>query len=262
MAHNGDHHNSAGQHSNHHAHQQHHADIPPSPSHYGFTGTFLSEDLHELLGAIREEHEVATAGVFPGSYSANSVASLSNSLSHEPTNHSNLNHGGSTSPSLPVESVKAQARSERKRSRERQRRSDVNKQFSDLTELLRKIEAEDQASEAANSEIATHTAAVSSSSSRFSFSPANRVDLIAKTITVLERLHATSQKRKRTVVELQEELERTKKAGEDAAARLKQVGTMYSVGGNNNNNKVSIQCEEIDLNYFGELRPYSLLDNF
>jgi hypothetical protein len=253
MAQNGDN-NHSGQHSNHDHHP--HGDIPPSPSHFGFTGSFLAEDLHELLGAIREEHEVSVvASHFPGSFSQNSsvAAGGSNSLSHEP--HQDRRRE-STSPPLPGDPDKAQARSERKRSRERQRRSDVNKQFSDLTELMRKIEAEDLASDGEKSSGGgPSTTSATASSSRFSFSPANRVDLIAKTITVLERLHTANQKRKRTVRELQEELERTRKAGEDAAARLKQVGTMYSVGGNNN--KVCGMRASINSCIYAELLSYS-----
>ena len=99
---------------------------------------------------------------------------------------------------------KAQTRSERKRTREKQRRSDVNKQFADLTQLIRHIESE----ESAGDELAT---------SRLAFSPTNRVDLIARTIVHLERLRESNKKRKVEVDNLQKQLEESKKAGEETA---------------------------------------------
>lgn len=105
--------------------------------------------------------------------------------------------------------AKAQARSERKRSREKQRRSDVNKQFSDLTEVLQRIETEEAEED--------HSVV------RLAFSPTNRVDLIARTITHLERLNASNKRRKAEIESLQQQLAHAKKAGEDTAAKLKEV---------------------------------------
>ena len=108
------------------------------------------------------------------------------------------------------EDVKAQARSERKRSREKQRRSDVNRQFADLMTLLKQIEA-DEAAEG------THVIA------RLAFSPTNRVEMIARTVTHLERLRAVNKRLKREAESLQVQLDVAKKAGEDTAAKLKEV---------------------------------------
>ena len=105
---------------------------------------------------------------------------------------------------------KARLRSERKRSREKQRRSDVNTQFADLTALLKKIEAENEDGE---NRIELSTA---------SSSNMNRVDLIGKTIAILNRIHNENRKRKRTIDELQDELKETKKRADEATEKLQQ----------------------------------------
>jgi len=108
---------------------------------------------------------------------------------------------------------KAKLRSERKRSREKQRRSDVNTQFADLTALLKKIGAEDaQQDEGRKSFIELST----------SSSNMNRVDLIGKTIAVLRRIHNENGKRERSIEELSEELKATKKREDDANMKLQQ----------------------------------------
>jgi hypothetical protein len=112
--------------------------------------------------------------------------------------------------SIPDES-KAMARSERKRSREKQRRSDVNQKFGDLTLLLRQIESE----EAEEDQMA-----------RLAFNATNRVDLVARTIMHLGRLRDCNKKRKVEVESLQQQLDQAKKAGEDTAAKLKE--TMFN----------------------------------
>lgn len=116
----------------------------------------------------------------------------------------------STSQQLPEEhklsaEEKARLRSERKRSREKQRRSDVNTQFNDLTALLKKIEAENEDGERIE---------LTSSSSM------NRVDLIGKTIAILNRIHNENRKRKCTIDELQDELRETKKRADEASKKL------------------------------------------
>jgi len=160
---------------------------PSSPSHFGLSGNFSADDLQELLGAMSGEH------------------------------HRSLSEGGEddqASVDRPADDgieddAKAQARSERKRSREKQRRCDVNRQFADLTALLKDIEAEE--------------AEEDKTVARLAFSPTNRVDMIARTITHLERLRAVNKRRKKEVESLQQQLEQAKKAGEDTAAKLKEV---------------------------------------
>ena len=112
---------------------------------------------------------------------------------------------------------RAQSRSERKRSREKQRRSDVNKQFNDLTNVLSKIESEDV------------TALGIGRLPLPAGGNTNRVELIARTITVLERIHDTNKKRKQEMQELVKQLEETKKIAEDTATRLKEA-TLYQQG--------------------------------
>lgn len=113
----------------------------------------------------------------------------------------------------PTPEARAQARSERKRSREKQRREDVNKQFADLSALLRQIETEEDAN-----------------TKRLPYSSTNRVDLIARTIVIMERVHKVSKERKQEIANLQKEVEDAKKMAEDTAARLKEA-TLYQQPG-------------------------------
>jgi len=123
---------------------------------------------------------------------------------------------------------KACIRSERKRSREKQRRSDVNTQFTDLTALLKKIEAEDVQSDETRKAFTTELSTASSNNM-------NRVDLIGKTISVLDRIHSENSKRKRTIDELNEELRVTKKRAEEAVSKLQQQQQSNPSGGEQSN---------------------------
>ena len=126
--------------------------------------------------------------------------------------NSNDNDGDDTGISA---DSRAKARSERKRSREKQRREDVNKHFGDLSQLLRHIETED---EDGSKWVPATTVG-----------PTNRVDLIARTIIVMERIHKVNMDRKQEIVDLNKQLEDAKKMAEDTAARLKEA-TMYQQG--------------------------------
>ena len=162
---------------------------PPSadsPSSYPLSGQFSDEDIQALLGAMDHHHPEEEQIVSESPF--NTVGDV----------------------------ARAQARVERKRSRERQRRSDVNKQFADLTALLRRIETEDLDDEVTLSIIPLGGAS-------------NRVDLIARTIAVLERMHDLSTKRKREIIDLNKQLDVMTKMAEDTAARLKEA-TLYQQG--------------------------------
>jgi hypothetical protein len=114
----------------------------------------------------------------------------------------------------------AQVRSERKRSREKQRRNDVNQQFAELTEILKRIEREEQEigrGDDSYGSLSTMMAIAASTG------PTNRVDLIARTIVHLERLNRSAKKQKIEINNLREQLENTKKSGEDMAEKLKDV---------------------------------------
>ena len=175
---------------------------PSSPAHFGFAGNFSAEDIQELLGAMASDHHhhsrtlTSVNTSINGNTSSNYSVGIKRSLE-------NVNEDDCGSDD------KAQARSERKRYREKQRRSDVNKQFTDLTQILRQIEAEESEEDP--------------SKARLTFNPTNRVDLIARTIIHLERLRELHKKKKCEVENLQIQLENAKKAGEETAAKLKEV---------------------------------------
>jgi hypothetical protein len=159
---------------------------PTSPEHFSMAGSFTPEDIQELLGAMASENQaMPQSSVHPSSLVTSS---------EEPGNENEFS---------------THARSERKRSREKQRRSDVNKQFNDLTQLLMQIESEEVQEESARV--------------RLSFNPANRVDLIARTISHLQCLHEANKKRNANIESLQQQLEQARKAGEDTASKLKEA---------------------------------------
>lgn len=152
---------------------------------------FSPEDIQELLGGVLDDH--------PHEHEEHQ--------SHEEqaaTTSCDSNHDGIT------DDVKAAARSERKRSREKQRRSDVNKQFATLTDLLRQIES-------------SHTDLFASPVwTEASFSPSNRVELMARTIHVLQTMEHSHKRQKTRIQELEVQLDSAKKAGEEAAAKAKE----------------------------------------
>lgn len=192
-----------------------------SPMHYGISGQFSSEDIQELLGVmgdgtdhLHHQHQRRGSEVSSGDEYAPPADPLHSEWSGGPMSSSEA--GCSTGAALfPGEEVKAHARSERKRSREKQRRSDVNKQFADLTQLLQRIDAEDVHDDDAKRG--------TSAASRVTFNPSNRVDLIGRTIVLLERLHEASKRKKTEMQSLQQQLDEAKKAGEDTAAKLKEA---------------------------------------
>lgn len=167
-----------------------------SPTLHSYNHNFTEEDLNDILGvSLMEDPRTITTEETPGS---------SNSAQEDEDDLDGISAD-----------AKAQARSERKRSREKQRRSDVNKQFADLTQLLRRIESEEEG----RTLVPIPSAAAT-----------NRVDLIARTITIMERTHELSKKRKAENANLQKQLDDALKMAEDTAARLKEA-TLYQQPG-------------------------------
>lgn len=96
----------------------------------------------------------------------------------------------------------------------------MNKQFAELTEVLKRIEREAQEvsrNDDAYGNISTMMAIAANTG------PTNRVDLIARTIVHLERLNQTAKKQRVDIEKLHEQLECTKKTGEDTAEKLKDI---------------------------------------
>jgi hypothetical protein len=188
-------------------------------------GNFSDADIQELLGAISpEEAAAATAhtnhdnlGQTTTATNANSsgksspVISSTTSSTTAPDQQESRNTTANTSNrngAIDIDDEsKVQARSERKRSREKQRRVDVNKQFSDLTKLITDLEKEERDEDP--------------SVFRQAFASTNRADLIARTISHLERLRDVSKKRRTEIGQLQQRVMEAQKAGEDTAQRLK-----------------------------------------
>jgi hypothetical protein len=199
-------------------------DVNHSPMHYGISGQFSSEDIQELLGAMGDGTDHIHHHRRRGSDASSvddmvspsvSFAAPVNSLHHERSGGTTTSATSSQNGCSTGTEPKTHDRSERKRSREKQRRSDVNKQFADLTQLLQRIDAED-----VHDDDAKHG---TSAASRVTFNPANRVDLVARTIVLLERLHEANKRRKTEMQSLQQQLDEAKKAGEDTAAKLKEA---------------------------------------
>merc|ERR1712183_1163280 len=115
-----------------------------------------------------------------------------------------------------IEEEKGGDRAERKRCREKQRRLDINYQFSELTTLLQKIDAEDE-NDCENPR------------KRFKFSsssPMNRIDLIAKTISIISRIHSENRKMKVSITETEAEITGLKKKTTEAKENMNKSGQM------------------------------------
>ena len=216
---------------------------------------FSDLEINELLGLIPDEYtaeqQAAEEAAAAATAAANAASALGRGVHHNvmviasevpssskgarpsgsciPNSEGEQQHGGTTNGKLSADqkpqdphiaAQEAQLRSERKRSREKQRRNDVNKQFAELTEVLKNIEREAQEvgrNDDAYGSVSTMMAIAASTG------PTNRVDLIARTIVHLERLNRTAKKQRLDIAGLREQLERTKKAGEDMAEKLKDV---------------------------------------
>lgn len=108
-----------------------------------------------------------------------------------------------------TEEMKAQIRSERKRTREKQRRSDVNSQFTSLTELLQRVEGYDLDSDVSDDENESETKKRKINSvGAINVAPSNRVDLISRTIAVMDRLHTVNRSLRQNVKGLRKTLKK------------------------------------------------------
>jgi len=166
-----------------------------SPSQVAMSGhDFTPEDIQALLG-----------GVVPDSVSASDPDPVDSVFTP------------SSGPPATDEDTRNQARIERKRKLEKQRRSDVNKQFSELQGALRRLESEDP------EEVRGLPA----------YTPSNRVDLIARTVALLHHLHDNNKRRKAEIADLKQQLERSTQAGEETASKLKDAMMAPQVMGNN-----------------------------
>jgi Helix-loop-helix DNA-binding domain len=103
---------------------------------------------------------------------------------------------------LPAEALAQMSRSERKRHREKKRRSDVNKGFDDLTSLLWEIdptmrsEVEERAQRSGQSKGGNNSAIPEDSTLM------SRVDLISRTVQVLRRIYNENEKNKSIIAAL------------------------------------------------------------
>lgn len=116
---------------------------------------------------------------------------------------------------LSVEELKNRIRSERKRSREKQRRTDVNEQFANLMELLKEVEGCDLDSDVSDDEDETVPRKKSrhkklNAVGAFKASPTNRVDLISRTVAIIQRLQTVNRTLRQTVKGLRKSLKKLK----------------------------------------------------
>lgn len=147
------------------------------------------------------------------SQSASTVKEEPN-LQTQDCNNSNNETKQESNAEINAES-KALARSERKRTREKKRRCDVNAQFADLTVLLRRVEEENENEDDDVDKRGTGS------------NPTNRVDLIARTIYMMERIHEGNIKRRKIISKLQQDVtdaEKRAKAAEDKYQKVKLWG--------------------------------------
>ena len=116
---------------------------------------------------------------------------------------------------LSVEELTNRIRSERKRSREKQRRTDVNEQFTNLMELLKVVEGCDLDSDVSDDEDETVPRKKSrhkklNAVGAFKASPTNRVDLISRTVAIIQRLQTVNRTLRQTVKGLRKSMKKLK----------------------------------------------------
>jgi hypothetical protein len=130
------------------------------------------------------------------------------------------------------EDKKAQIRSERKRTREKQRRSDVNSQFALLTDILKRVEDYDIDSDVSDDEEDGETKKRKVKSvGMVNVPPSNRVDLIARTVAIMERLHKVNRSLRQNVKSLRKTVKKCSSSFYDSGGDdLKKTGGM-NVGG-------------------------------
>ena len=190
-------------------HDPNHGNPSSSPMHLGSSNPFTADELQELMGLMPNDQPNLEAD-----------DNLQQQQQHQHQHQQTSVQPAVAHSSKEIDdSSKHQARSERKRSREKQRRTDVNKQFGELTEVLKRIESEEQQwlqqQQQQTGEAAAPTMVLPP------FSPTNRVDLIARTIAHLERLSHVTKKQVQEIQNLEERLKSASKAGEDMAQKLK-----------------------------------------
>lgn len=200
----------AGPPSQHHHHNHH---LPPNAhqhNHHHVDG-FSPEDIHHLLGDVLgddddddEDDGHSDPDNGGNQYSLHNIHHPSSGKRQRLMMEGDIAEGMGNPSDV---SVKAVIRTERKRTREKQRRSDVNKQFQELTALLRRLETEDP----------------DEFSNLPPYSPANRVELMGRTVQLITVLYDRSKKRKGEIADLQQRLEAAQKAGEETAAKLKEA---------------------------------------
>ena len=175
--------------------------------------------------------------------------------------------------------ARAMARSERKRTREKQRRDGVNRQFAELTKVLKRLEMEEREEMERKARIAAgEVDGIGGSASSAAFqsmrlpfiAPNNSVDLVTCAIVRLNHLHNLSKRQQVKVNKLKEEINIAKKAGEETATKLKGVLFNYQIpapnlalksptcignkpssigGGNNtNNNNTGMNTNNMNMN--------------
>jgi hypothetical protein len=128
---------------------------------------------------------------------------------------------------------RSKAHSERKRNREQQRREGVNRQFAELTNVLKRLELEEREEAERKLRLAAGSdgsMSASLHSVRLPFiAPNNSVDMIACTIVHLQHLHRMSKRQQYDLNRLEDEVQNAKKAGEDTATKLKEVLFNYQI---------------------------------
>jgi hypothetical protein len=127
---------------------------------------------------------------------------------------------------------KAQIRSERKRTREKQRRSDVNLQFAALTDILKRVEDYDMDSDVSDDEDDGETKKRKIKSVVMVIvPPSNRVDLIARTVAIMERLHKVNRSLRQNVKQLRKTVKKCSMTFSDDGDDLKKTGVVNVGGG-------------------------------
>jgi hypothetical protein len=185
-----------------HGSNKNEGEYSPHPYHPGMTG-FSADDISDLLGSV---------------FDTTTIPQQQSMTAAPPVYY----HAAQQQPAVPC----AQHRSERKRSREKQRRTDINRQFQELTSTMKLIELTDQRERYGNvGNEAEGDVEEESPESLLSTAQQqqNRVELIAKANVWLRRYHQERLNDKDSIRDLQDRLTEAVKAGEETAAKLKEA---------------------------------------
>jgi len=183
--------------------------------HRGLHDTATSSSLTAATAATAAANSAAAEAIASSSTSSFGTASIpmfSSSTSGRVDDDGDDNNANEENPSAEI----ANLRADRKRAREKQRRSDASSQFKSLTEILQRVEEQALESEVVSDAGEEEEPAKKKRKRRprkrgnDESASKNRVDLIARTVTVMNELYEANKTLRQRVQDLRKALKKEK----------------------------------------------------